>query len=72
VRFPAGFAWGTATASYQVEGAAEQDGRSPSTWGTFPYAPGRVHDGDTGDVADDHYHRYRQDVGLMAGLGVGW
>jgi beta-glucosidase len=72
VRFPAGFAWGTATASYQIEGAVEEDGRSPSIWDTFSHTPGKVQDGDTGDVTDDHYHRYEEDIDLMAGLGVGW
>jgi hypothetical protein len=72
VRFPAGFAWGTATASYQIEGAVEEDGRSPSIWDTFSHTPGKVQDGDTGDVADDHYRRYEEDIELMAGLGVGW
>jgi beta-glucosidase len=68
--FPDGFAWGTATASYQIEGAVAEDGRGPSIWDTFSHTPGRVANGDTGDVADDHYHRYRQDVGLLAELGV--
>jgi beta-glucosidase/6-phospho-beta-glucosidase/beta-galactosidase len=65
VRFPDGFKWGVATASYQIEGAVTEDGRSPSIWDTFSHTPGAVHDGDTGDVADDHYHRYREDVGLL-------
>jgi beta-glucosidase len=72
VRFPDGFAWGTATASYQIEGAVGEDGRKPSIWDTFSHTPGKTQDGDTGDVADDHYHRYEEDVELMAGLGVGW
>ena len=72
VRFPDGFAWGTATASYQIEGAVDEDGRSPSIWDTFSHTPGRVDNGDTGDVADDHYHRYQEDVQLMADLGTGW
>jgi beta-glucosidase len=72
MRFPDGFAWGTATASYQIEGAVDEDGRSPSIWDTFSHTPGKTRDGDTGDVADDHYHRYEEDVELMAGLGVGW
>ena len=72
LRFPDGFAWGTATASYQIEGAVEEDGRSPSIWDTFSHTPGKIQDGDTGDVADDHYHRYEEDVQLMADLGVGW
>jgi beta-glucosidase len=72
VQFPEGFAWGTATASYQIEGAVAEDGRAPSIWDTFSHTPGKVQDGDTGDVADDHYHRYAEDVDLMAALGVGW
>jgi beta-glucosidase len=71
VAFPPGFVWGTATASYQIEGAAAEDGRTPSIWDTYSHTPGRVHDGDTGDVADDHYHRYRDDVAIMRELGVG-
>ena len=69
--FPAGFKWGTATASYQIEGAVDEDGRSPSIWDTFCRKPGAVANGDNGDVADDHYHRYREDVELMASLGLG-
>jgi beta-glucosidase len=68
--FPAGFAWGAATAAYQVEGAADADGRGPSVWDTFSHTPGVVHGGDTGDVACDTYHRYREDVELMASLGL--
>ena len=71
-RFPDGFAWGTATASYQIEGAVDEGGRSPSIWDTFSHSPGKVDNGDTGDVADDHYHRYEEDVALMSDLGVGW
>ena len=69
-RFPQGFWWGAATASYQVEGAAKDDGRKPSVWDTFSHTPGRTHGNDTGDVACDHYHRYEEDVKLMADLGV--
>ncbi|MEE1825575.1 GH1 family beta-glucosidase [Streptomyces sp. BE20] len=69
-RFPAGFLWGAATSAYQVEGAAAEDGRTPSIWDTFCRVPGRVHRGQTGDVATDHYHRYRDDVRLMAELGL--
>jgi beta-glucosidase len=54
LRFPDGFAWGTAAASYQVEGATTEDGRGPSIWDTFTHTPGRIADGSTGDVADDH------------------
>ncbi len=67
---PAGFVWGAATAAYQVEGASTEDGRGPSVWDTFSHAPGRVRGGGTGDVAVDHYHRWREDVGLMADLGL--
>jgi len=69
-RFPPNFWWGAATAAYQVEGAAAEDGRKPSVWDTFSHTPGRTYNGDTGDVADDHYHRYKDDVKLMADLGV--
>jgi len=68
--FPDRFLWGTATASYQVEGAATEDGRGPSIWDTFSHTPGKVVNNATGDVADDHYHRYKQDVQLMKALGV--
>jgi len=68
--FPAGFLWGTATASYQVEGAVAEDGRSPSVWDTFAHTPGKTVAGATGDVANDHYHRYREDVQLMKALGA--
>ncbi len=67
---PAGFELGVATASYQIEGAVREGGRSPSVWDTFSHTPGKVADGDTGDVACDHFHRYREDVALMADLGV--
>ncbi|GAA2405085.1 GH1 family beta-glucosidase [Streptomyces glaucosporus] len=69
--FPPGFLWGTATAAYQIEGAADEDGRTPSIWDTYSHTPGRVRNGDTGDTACDHYHLWRDDVGLMADLGVG-
>ncbi len=64
------FLWGVSTASYQIEGAVDEDGRGKSIWDEFSHTAGRTHDGDTGDVACDHYHRYVQDVGLMADLGV--
>ncbi|MFE0463708.1 GH1 family beta-glucosidase [Kitasatospora sp. NPDC058965] len=69
--FPPGFLWGAATAAYQIEGAAGQGGRTPSIWDTFSRTPGKVRNGDTGDIAADHYHRYREDVALMASLGLG-
>ena len=65
------FVWGAATAAYQVEGAAAEDGRSPSIWDTFCRVPGAIDKGDTGDVACDHYHRWPEDVALMRELGVG-
>src|ERR1700739_3191439 len=68
--FPAGFTWGAATAAYQIEGAATAGGRGPSVWDTFSHTPGKVRGGDTGDVACDSYHRYREDVALMASLGL--
>ena len=68
--FPDGFIWGAATASYQIEGAHDEDGRSPSIWDTFARTPGKVLGGDTGDVACDHYHRYAEDVALMSDLGL--
>ncbi len=70
LRFPDGFRWGVATAAYQIEGAASEDGRSPSIWDVFARTPGRVYRGHTGDVACDHYHQYPDDVALMARLGV--
>jgi len=69
-RFPKGFLWGTATASYQIEGAVDEDGRGPSIWDTFAHTPGKIADGSTGDVAVDHYHRYKEDVQLMKALGA--
>lgn len=68
--FPDGFFFGTATASYQIEGAYDEGGRGPSIWDTFCREPGRTADGATGDIACDHYHRYREDVALLRDLGV--
>ncbi|MEG3634196.1 GH1 family beta-glucosidase [Micromonospora palythoicola] len=70
LRFPDNFLWGAATAAYQIEGAVRDDGRGPSIWDTFSRTPGKVHAGHTGDVACDHYHRYADDVALMAELGL--
>lgn len=67
---PADFTMGVATAAFQIEGAVRDDGRGPSTWDTFMAQPGRIADGSDASVATDHYHRYREDVGLMAELGV--
>lgn len=69
--FPSMFKWGTATASYQIEGAVSEDGRGSSIWDTFSHTPGKTLGGDTGDVACDHYHRFGDDIQLMAELGVG-
>ena len=70
LHFPEGFFWGTATSSYQIEGAWNEDGKGPSIWDTFAHTPGKIKNGDTGDVANDHYHRYREDVALMRSLGA--
>ena len=68
--FPHDFLWGTATAAYQIEGAAAEDGRAPSIWDTYSHTPGKVAGNDNGDVACDHYHRWREDIGLMRQLGT--
>src|ERR1700747_2504843 len=68
--FPEGFSWGAATAAYQIEGAVTADGRGMSIWDTFSRVPGKIRRGDTGDIACDSYHRYREDVALMASLGL--
>ena len=69
-KFPADFSWGTATASYQVEGAWQEDGKGESIWDRFSHEPGRIINGDTGDVACDQYHRYKEDIALMKDLGL--
>ncbi|MFI8420699.1 GH1 family beta-glucosidase [Streptomyces sp. NPDC085479] len=68
--FPSSFAWGTATSAYQIEGAVAEDGRAPSIWDTFSRVPGAIDNGDTGDTACDHYHRWPEDIALMKELGV--
>ncbi len=68
--YPKGFLWGCATAAYQIEGGARDDGRGPSLWDVFSHTPGKTHDGETGDVADDSYHLYKEDVKLLKALGV--
>ena len=70
IRFPDEFLWGSATSAYQIEGSPLADGAGPSIWGRFAHTPGLVQDGDTGDVACDHYHRYADDVALMRTLGM--
>jgi beta-glucosidase len=68
--FPADFGWGVSTSSYQIEGAVNEGGRGQSIWDTFSHEPGRTANGETGDVACDHYHRFEEDLDLMADLGV--
>lgn len=68
--FDPGFLWGAATSSYQIEGAVTEDGRGPSIWDTFAATPGAIQGGDTGAVAADHYHRFPEDIALMAELGL--
>jgi beta-glucosidase len=68
--FPPDFLWGAATSAYQIEGSPLADGAGPSIWHEFAHTPGRTRDGDTGDLACDHYRRYRDDVALMGGLGL--
>ena len=69
-RFPKDFVWGTATSSYQIEGAVNEDGRGRSIWDTFCHTPGKIEDGTNGDRANEHYHRYKEDVRLIRRLGV--
>jgi beta-glucosidase len=70
-RFPQGFVWGSATSAYQVEGAPDADGKTPSIWDRFAHTPGKVVDGSSGDLACDQYHRYPEDIALMRELGLG-
>jgi beta-glucosidase len=69
--FPERFVWGAATAAYQIEGAAQEDGRGESIWDRFSHTPGNTLNGETGDVAIDHYHRWRSDIKIMSELGLG-
>jgi beta-glucosidase len=70
VQFPPDFVWGAATAAYQIEGAWQEDGKGESIWDRFSHTPGKIQDGDTGDVACDHYHRWPEDIQLMQAIGV--
>ncbi len=70
IKFPSNFLWGAATASYQVEGAWDSDGKGESIWDRFSHTPGKVTGGDTGDIACDHYHRYEDDIALMRRMGL--
>ncbi len=69
-QFPKDFIWGSATSSYQIEGAWNDDGKGPSIWDTFSHTPGRIQHGDTGNVACDHYHRWPEDIALMQQIGL--
>ena len=69
-KFPDNFLWGIATAAYQNEGAANQDGKGKSIWDTYSHTPGKISDGSNGDIAVDHYNRYKEDVQLMKDLGA--
>lgn len=68
--YPKGFLWGCATAAYQIEGGAKEDGRGPSIWDTFSHTPGKTFHGETGDVASDSYHRYKEDIQLLKAIGA--
>src|SRR5262245_44122219 len=68
--FPKGFYWGVGTSSYQIEAAWNEDGKGLSIWDTYAHKPGNIKNNDTGDVANDHYHRYKEDVALMKNIGV--
>lgn len=70
-RFPGDFAWGVSSAAYQMEGAVTQDGRGESIWDRFCPTPGKVRNGESGAVACDFYHRYRDDIALVRELGAG-
>jgi beta-glucosidase len=70
LKFPNGFVWGSATASYQVEGASKDDGKGESIWDVFAHTPGKIHENENGEVADDDYHRYKEDIGIMKDLGL--
>jgi beta-glucosidase len=69
-QFPDGFYWGVATSSYQIEGAWNEDGKGPSIWDTYVHTAGNIENNGTGDVANDHYHRYAEDVALMKSIGA--
>ena len=68
--FPNGFYWGVATSAYQIEGAANEDGKGKSIWDTYAHTQGKIKDGSNGDIANDHYHLYKEDVKLMASIGA--
>ncbi|MGH9732850.1 MAG: family 1 glycosylhydrolase, partial [Candidatus Acidiferrales bacterium] len=67
--FPKNFLWGASTSAYQIEGAAREDGKGLSVWDDFAHKPGKIHDGETGDIACDFYHRYAEDIAHMREMG---
>ena len=69
-KFPKDFVWGTATSSYQIEGASDLDGKGPSIWDAFCGIPGKINNNETGNVACDHYHKFKEDIQLMKDMGV--
>ena len=68
--FPENFTWGAATASYQIEGAWNEDGKGESIWDRFSHTPGKIKNGDTGDIGCNHYHRWSEDIEIMKDLGL--
>jgi beta-glucosidase len=70
IHFPQNFTWGVATSAYQIEGAWNEDGRGESIWDRFAHTPGKIEDGSDGDIACNHYHRWRDDIALMQSLNV--
>lgn len=70
IRFPEGFKWGVATSAAQIEGAALEDGKGLSIWDVFARIPGKIRNGDTLDVACDHYHRYKEDIAIVKSLNL--
>ena len=70
IEFPKSFLWGAAASSYQIEGAVAEDGRSESIWDRFSHTPGAIAGNDNGDIACDHYHRWREDIAIMQEIGI--
>ena len=69
-KFPNDFIWGTATSAYQIEGASEKDGKGPSIWDAFASIPGKTRNGETGAIACDHFHKFKEDIQLMKDMGI--